>query len=115
MLAVQPQYWTHLQAAYWVASFAFGAALVACQSALMADGCPKDALAAVGSTCPSDGKTCGTSSPGFTHFIRCSGGKWTEMEAAQPPQPSSVPSGTRVLPMGAYQEREAIVRNRSAS
>lgn len=49
--------------------------------------CPKDLLAARGTSCAPDGKTCGTSSAAFTHFLMCSRGKWTEMEAPPPPPP----------------------------
>jgi hypothetical protein len=51
------------------------------------DGCPKDLLGAKGSSCAPEGKTCGTGSAGFTHFMMCSGGKWSEMEAPPPPPP----------------------------
>jgi hypothetical protein len=53
--------------------------------------CPKDELAARGKSCAPDGKTCGTNSAGFTHFIMCSRGKWVEMEAPPPPPPQPVP------------------------
>jgi hypothetical protein len=51
------------------------------------DECPKDLLAARGAACRPDGKTCGTDAPGFTHFIMCSRGRWTEMNAPPPPPP----------------------------
>lgn len=50
--------------------------------------CPTDLLAARGTACDSDGKTChGEGSGSFTHLLMCSHGKWTEMEAPPPPPP----------------------------
>jgi hypothetical protein len=64
-------------------------ALIACACAKPAetgaDGCPKNEVEAVGKSCAPEGKTCGTNPSGFTHFIMCSGGKWSEMEAPPPP------------------------------
>jgi hypothetical protein len=60
-------------------------ALAGCQKSGASAECPKDLLAARGTSCGAEGKTC-TAGPGEqTHFLMCSGGKWAEMNA--PPLP----------------------------
>jgi hypothetical protein len=70
--------------------------LTACtrSPALGPDGCPKDLLAAQGSACSPESKTCGADPSGFTHLLMCSGGRWTEMEAPPPPPPPPPPPST---------------------
>ena len=53
-----------------------------------ADGCPKDLLAARGSSCKDEGKTCSNGSN--VRLLMCSSGKWTEMN--MPPMPQPPPS-----------------------
>jgi hypothetical protein len=64
-----------------------GSTADAAPSAAATTECPKDLLAARGTPCAPDGKTCGTGAAGFTHFVMCSRGTWTEMEAPPPPPP----------------------------
>jgi hypothetical protein len=45
--------------------------------------CPSDLLAAVGSACSQDGKSCSGGSS--MRLIMCSKGKWVEMAIAPPP------------------------------
>jgi hypothetical protein len=48
--------------------------------------CPKDLLAAVGTRCSAEGKTCNGGVPDAHRLLMCSSGKWTEMNV--PPAPS---------------------------
>ena len=68
--------------------------------------CPKDLLAARGTPCAAEGKTC-TAGPGEqTHFLMCSGGKWTEMDAPPPPPATTTaPPVTSTAPLASSPPR----------
>lgn len=55
----------------------------------VAEGCPSDFLAAEGTPCAEEGRSCGacTDPCGFCNLLQCSGGTWTRLEAPPPPPP----------------------------
>ncbi len=69
-----------------VARYALAGSLLLVAACAGASSCPKDLLNARGKACAIDGMACGTT-PGFTHLLMCSRGKWTEMDAPPPPPP----------------------------
>ena len=69
------------------AFFALAVTMCACAKKPAPTECPKDLLAARGSPCGAEGKTCGAENAGAepTHLLMCSRGTWIELEV--PPGP----------------------------
>jgi hypothetical protein len=58
-------------------------------SVTCAPSCPADLVAAEGTACAEEGRSCGTCLDpcGFCNTLRCQGGLWTRLEAPPPPDP----------------------------